>query len=266
MVYPNTNATFEEMLLKFMSEDDPMLSMLKWLCEQLMEAEVTSKVNAAKSERHPERSGYRSGYRVRRLDTRMGTIYLFVPKLRNGGYIPFFVSEKKRSEAALMNVIQEAYVNGVSTRKIEKLAKSLGIDSISRSQVSMITKELNDQVAAFRERPLQETYPVLWVDALYEKIRDGHHVKNMPYWRLSELMKAAGVTFWRSNRCRKNRPQPTGHSLKTSSHADLKTPGWLSLMPTKILSKPYKHLLSAVAGSVAKFTLCATFWPTINHF
>lgn len=179
MVYSNSNASFEKMLLQFMSEDDPMLSMLKWLCEQLMEAEVASKVNAAKSERCPERSGYRSGYRVRRFDTRMGTLYLFVPKLRNGGYIPFFVSEKKRSEVALMNVIQEAYINGVSTRKIEKLAKSLGIDSISRSQVSQITKELNEQVAAFRERPLQKTYPVLWVDALYEKIRYGRHVKNM---------------------------------------------------------------------------------------
>jgi putative transposase len=167
------------MLMKFMSEADPMLSMLKWLCEQLMEAEVTSKVNAAKSERTPERSGYRSGYRVRRFDTRMGSIYLFVPKLRKGGYIPFFISEKKRSEVALMNVIQEAYINGVSTRKIEKLAKSLGIDSISRSQVSEITKELNDQVAAFRNRPLEKTYPVLWVDALYEKIRYGKHVKNM---------------------------------------------------------------------------------------
>ena len=72
MVYSNTNANFEKMLLQFMSEDDPMLSMLKWLCEQLMEAEVTSRVNAAKSERCPERSGYRSGYRVRRFDTRMG--------------------------------------------------------------------------------------------------------------------------------------------------------------------------------------------------
>lgn len=167
------------MLMKFMSEADPMLSMLKWLCEQLMEAEVTSKVNAAKSERTPERSGYRSGYRVQRFDTRMGSIYLFVPKLRKGGYIPFFISEKKRSEVALMNVIQEAYINGVSTRKIEKLPKSLGIDSISRSQVSEITKELNDQVAAFRNRPLEKTYPVLWVDALYEKIRYGKHVKNM---------------------------------------------------------------------------------------
>ena len=179
MVYSNSTVIFEKMLMKFMSEADPMLSMLKWLCEQLMEAEVTSKVNAAKSERTPERSGYRSGYRVRRFDTRMGSIYLFVPKLRKGGYIPFFISEKKRSEVALMNVIQEAYINGVSTRKIEKLAKSLGIDSISRSQVSEITKELNDQVAAFRNRPLEKTYPVLWVDALYEKIRYGKHVKNM---------------------------------------------------------------------------------------
>jgi len=179
MVYSNTNRNFEEMLLQFISEDDPMLSMLKWLCEQLMEAEVASKINASKSERTPQRSGYRSGYRVRRFDTRMGTMYLFVPKLRNGGYVPFFVTEKKRSEVALMNVIHEAYINGVSTRKIDRLAKSLGIDSISRSQVSQITKELNNQVAVFRERPLQDTYPVLWVDSLYEKIRVGRQVKNM---------------------------------------------------------------------------------------
>jgi transposase-like protein len=179
MAYSNSTGNFEKMLLQFMSEEDPMLSMLKWLCGQLMEAEVTAKVNAAKSERNSERSGYRSGYRVRRFDTRMGSLYLFVPKLRKGGYIPFFVTEKKRSEVALMNVIQEAYVNGVSTRKIEKLAKSLGIDSISRSQVSQVTKELNEQADAFRNRPLKKTYPVLWVDALYEKIRYDRHVKNM---------------------------------------------------------------------------------------
>ena len=167
------------MLLKFISDEDPMQSMLKWLCERLMEAEVNSKLCAEKSERNKERQGYRSGYRVRRFDTRMGTIYLMVPKIRNGGYIPFFVESKKRSEAALMNVIQEAYVNGVSTRKIDKLAKSLGIESISRGQVSVITKELNKQVDAFRNRPLDSIYPVLWVDALYERIRDTQQVKNM---------------------------------------------------------------------------------------
>jgi transposase-like protein len=179
MAYSNNNLNLEKMLLKFLADEDPMLSMLKWLCEQLMEIEVSAKINAIKSERTPERTGYRSGYRVRRFDTRLGTMYLFVPKIRNGGYIPFFVTEKKRSEAALINVIQEAYINGVSTRKIEKLAKNLGIDSISRSQVSQITKELNDQVAAFRQRPLQETYPVLWIDSLYEKIRVRHQVKNL---------------------------------------------------------------------------------------
>jgi len=179
MAYSHSNKNFEKMLLQFITEEDPMLAMLKWLCEQLMEAEVTAKINASKSERTPQRSGYRSGYRVRRFDTRLGTMYLFVPKIRNGGYIPFFVTERKRSEVALMNVIHEAYINGVSTRKIERLAKSLGIDSISRSQVSQITKELNEQVQAFRERPLEGTYPVLWVDAVYEKIRAGRQVQNM---------------------------------------------------------------------------------------
>lgn len=179
MAYQNSNLPFEKMLMKFVSDEDPMLSMLKWLCERLMEAEVETKLGAEKSERVSDRQGYRSGYRVRRFDTRMGTMYLMVPKIRNGGYIPFFVEAKKRSEAALMNVIQEAYVNGVSTRKIEKLTKTLGIESISHGQVSAITKDLNEQVEAFRNRRLETTYPVLWVDALYERIRDNRSVKNM---------------------------------------------------------------------------------------
>lgn len=100
----------------------------------------------------------------------MGTMYLMVPKLRQGGYIPFFVTERKRSEAALIQVVQEAFVQGVSTRKIDKLAKSLGIENISRSQVSEMTKGLNEQVEAFRNRSLALTnYPVIWTDALYEK-------------------------------------------------------------------------------------------------
>ena len=135
MAHQNSTVPFEKMLMKFVSDDDPMLSMLKWLCERLMEAEVESKLGAEKSERSEGRQGYRSGYRIRRFDTRMGTMYLMVPKIRNGGYIPFFVEAKKRSEAALMSVIQEAYVNGVSTRKMDKLTKTLGIESISRGQV-----------------------------------------------------------------------------------------------------------------------------------
>ena len=97
-----------------------MLSMLEWLCTERMEAEVDQQLGAEKSERSGSRNGYRSGYRPRRLDTRMGTMYLMVPKVRQGGYIPFFVTERKRSEAALIQVVQEAFVQGVSTRKMEK--------------------------------------------------------------------------------------------------------------------------------------------------
>lgn len=126
MVYQNSTVPFEKMLIKFVADDDPMQEMLKWLCERLMAAEVDGKLEAQKSERTKTHQGYRSGYRVRRFDTRMGTMYLVVPKIRNGGYIPFFVEARKRSEAALINVIQEAYVNGVSTRKIDKLIKQKG--------------------------------------------------------------------------------------------------------------------------------------------
>ena len=109
------------------------------------------------------RGGYRSGYRPRRLDTRMGTMHLMVPKVRQGGYIPFFVTERKRSEAMLVQVVQEAFVQGVSTRKMEKLAHSLGIENLSRSQVSEMTKGLNEQVEEFCNRSLAGTvYPVLW--------------------------------------------------------------------------------------------------------
>ena len=133
-----------------------MLSMLEWLCAQLMEAEVSSKLGAEKNAHCNDRTSSRSGYRPRRYDTRMGTMYLLIPKVRNGGYIPFFVTERKRSEAALIQVVQEAFVQGVSTRKMDKLAKSLGIENLSRSQVSEMTKGLNEQVQSFRERSLTD--------------------------------------------------------------------------------------------------------------
>jgi transposase-like protein len=96
--------------------------------------------------------------------------------LRNGGYVPFFVTERKRSEQALIDVIKEAWVSGVSTRKIDNLARKIGIENISASQVSDMTRELDRQVQEFRQRPLDEEYPVLWVDALYERIRDNGKV------------------------------------------------------------------------------------------
>jgi transposase-like protein len=169
---------FENKLLEFITDEDPLLSMLQWVTDKLVEVEVAQKVKAEKGKHTPSRATYRCGTRVRRFDTRMGTLYLVIPKLRKGGYIPFFVTEKKRSEQALIQVVQEAWKNGISTRKIDRLAKSLGIENISASQVSEINKGLDSMVEEFRTRRLEAEYPVIWIDALYEKIRDDGHVSN----------------------------------------------------------------------------------------
>jgi len=168
----NDSEIFKNVLTQFVVEEDPLLSMLEWMMKQLMEIEVTHKLKAHKGEHSSTRQGYLSGYRPRRFDTRLGTAYLLIPKVRKGGYIPFFLTERKRSEQALISMVKEAYVNGVSTRKVERLAKELGIENISASQVSQINKGLDEHVKAFRERPLEEAYPFVWVDALYEKVRD----------------------------------------------------------------------------------------------
>ena len=128
---PEKNTTnLTELLLQCVAQPDPMLSMLEW-------ADGGRGRSAAgrreKSAHGWQGGGYRSGYRPRRLDTRMGTMYLMVPKVRQGGYIPFFVTERKRSEAMLVQVVQEAFVQGVFTRKMEKLVHSLGIENLSRS-------------------------------------------------------------------------------------------------------------------------------------
>lgn len=145
-----------------------------------MEAEVSSKIGADKHEQSQERTSHRCGFRPHRLNTHIGTMYLMIPKVKSGGYIPFFVTKRKRSKTALIQVIQEAYVQGVSTRKIEKLAKSLGIKDISRSQVSEITQGLNEQAEEFRNHPLtSNAYPILWVNTLYEKIRYTNRIVSM---------------------------------------------------------------------------------------
>ncbi len=181
---------FKELLLQFLTEADPLLSMLQWLTQQLMQMEAELKVGAEKGKHSVLRNTYFSGHRIRRFDTRLGTVYLLVPKLRKGGYIPFFVVERKRSEQALIRVVQEAYINGVSTRKIERLAKSLGIENLSASQVSEINKGLDEQVEAFRNRPLESEYPVLWIDALYEKVRTNGRVQSMAVLVVSGLSRS----------------------------------------------------------------------------
>ena len=153
-----------------------MLEMLQWVMDKFMEVEVVHKTGAEKGGHAQSRTGYRCGYRIRRFDTRLGTVYLSVPKIRQGGYIPFFVTEKKRSEQALIQLVQECWLNGVSTRKIEHRAKKLGIESLSVSEVSDINSGLDEMVEEFGKRRLEAKYPVIWADALYEKIRDNYRI------------------------------------------------------------------------------------------
>jgi transposase-like protein len=137
----------------------------------LMQHEVTSRLSAGNYERHADRQGQRNGTRSRRFDTRIGTLNLDVPRIRDESYMPSFLNHRERCEGALTSLVHEAYIGGMSTRKIEKLVSTLGIESLSKSQVSELNKELDELVTAFRERPLTAKYPYLMVDAVYEKIR-----------------------------------------------------------------------------------------------
>ncbi len=140
-----------------------------------MEVEISQKTGASLGERTSERLTMRNGYRERRLDTRVGSLALPIPKLREGSYFPSFLKPRRRSEEALLAVIAEAYVKGVSTRKVEDLVVALGLDGISKSEVSRICARLDEQVEAFRGRPLLGRYPYLFLDATYEKAERSPH-------------------------------------------------------------------------------------------
>jgi transposase-like protein len=165
-------------VVSYLLEDegvDFLRESLKWVVQQLMEAEVSELIGADHGERTPERATYRNGYRPRRWDTRAGEIELAIPKLRRGSYFPTFLEPRKRSEQALVAVVQEAYVAGVSTRKVDQVVESLGL-RVSKSEVSRVCEGLDEQVEAFRGRPLEGRYPYLWLDAKVEKVRDGGRV------------------------------------------------------------------------------------------
>lgn len=151
------------------------------LAQAVMEAEVTELTGVAKGERDPERRlTNRNGYRDRRWDTRVGTMNLSIPRVRDGSYFPSLLEPRRRAERALLAVVQEAYVLGVSTRRVEDLVDALGIASISKSEVSRICAALDAEVEAFRSRSLgDETYPYLWLDATYVKVREGGRVVSM---------------------------------------------------------------------------------------
>ncbi len=149
------------------------------LTQALMEIEVSQQLGAERYERSEERVGLRNGYRERDWDTRVGPIGLRVPRVREGGYVPGWLEPRKRAEQALVAVVREAYVQGVSTRKVDDLVKALGLDGISKSQVSRLCQALDAEVERFRTRPLAGPYPYVWLDATYVKVREAGRVVSM---------------------------------------------------------------------------------------
>ena len=158
-------------------DGDVLREGIRVLSQALMETEVADLIGAERHERTAERATYRNGYRTRTWDTRVGTIELAIPKVRSGTYFPSLLQPRRRAEHALLAVVQEAYVHGVSTRKVDDLMKALGLDGVSKSEVSRICGELDPLVEAFRSRSLVGEHPYVWLDATYHKVRvDGRVV------------------------------------------------------------------------------------------
>ncbi len=166
----------DELLRKAQLSDDVdfLREGVRTLAQALMEAEVTQVLGAGRYERTAERSGERNGHRERRWDTRVGSITLRVPRVRDGSYFPTLLEPRRRAERALVAVVQEAYVQGVSTRRVDELVQSLGLAGMSKSQVSLLCQELDGEVERFRTRPLGEAgtrFPYVWLDATFLKGR-----------------------------------------------------------------------------------------------
>jgi transposase-like protein len=170
-----------ELLRKAKAERDTdfLREGMKVLGEALMEIEVTQHVGAERYERTAERTGQRNGYRERQWDTRVGTVDLRVPRVRDGSFFPTILEPRKRAERALAAVIQQAYIEGVSTRRVDDLVKALGMEGISKSQVSRICEELDAEIGRFRTRALEGIYPYVWLDATFLKVRDNGRVVSM---------------------------------------------------------------------------------------
>ena len=160
MISPNSVGMLEKS-----ADADLLREMVGFAAQRLMELEVESLTGAAHGERSPERINHRNGYRDRDWETRAGTVELRIPKLRKGSYFPAFLEPRRMAEKALAAVIQEAYVQGVSTRSVDELVKAMGMTGISKSQVSRLCAEIDDKIGAFLDRPLEGDWPYLWLDA-----------------------------------------------------------------------------------------------------
>src|SRR5690349_413491 len=166
-------------LLEKAGEADFLRAVAEAVLQLLMEADVEGLIGAGRHERTAERLTYRDGYRDRALDTRLGTLQLRVPKLRQGSYFPPFLEPRKVSEKALVSAIQEARIGGVSTRRVDELVQAMGLAGISKSTVSKLCKDIDERVNAFLARPLEGECPYRWLDATYLKVREGGWIVSM---------------------------------------------------------------------------------------
>ena len=170
----NRSMTTAEVVAKTMLTEhaDFLKEAVALVARELMEAEIAGEIGAEFGERSLERQTHRNGYRDRLWETRVGAIELAVPRKRSGSsYFPSFLEPRRPAEQAIVSVVMEAYVNGVSTRKVDRLVEELGISGMSKDRVSALCKGLDERVRAFRERPLEGAYPYLWLDAKHLKVR-----------------------------------------------------------------------------------------------
>ena len=163
-------------LLEKTSDADMLREMIGFAAERLMALEVGALTGAGYGEKNPDRLAQRNGYRERDWHTRAGTVELRIPKLRKGSYVPGFPEPRRMAEKALTAVIQEAYVQGISTRSVDDLVKAMGMEGISKSQVSRLCGEIDEKVQGFLNRPLEGDRPYLWIDATYVKVRQNNHI------------------------------------------------------------------------------------------
>jgi transposase-like protein len=163
-------------LLEKGSDVNFLREMIGFAAERLMALETDTVCGAGPGERSPQRVNQRNGYRERDWHTRAGTVELRIPKLRHGSYFPSFLEPRRMSEKAITAVIQEAYVQGVSTRSVDELVKALGMEGISKSQVSRLCAEIDERVQTFLNRPIEGDWPYVWLDATYVKARRDHHI------------------------------------------------------------------------------------------
>jgi len=160
-------------------DGDFLRDTMELILNKLMDAQVSAQIGAERYQRSENRNNQRNGTRSRPYETRLGSIDLNIPKLRQGTYFPSFLEPRRMWEQALINVIQEAYVHGVSTRKVDEIVQAMGMEGIDKSAVSRISKELDEHVNNFTKRPLTCQYPYVWLDATFPKVREGGHVQNM---------------------------------------------------------------------------------------